>query len=678
VNDVDKSHEPEPRAAQETRLSLRRWFYFARVRLVVTLDQFLGWPPIVQIPLIVMLTVLLIVAWGLAWSSWAGTSPNEGIWQALTHFMDGGTMAGDQGRVVRILGTGVTTTGVLVLSFLTGAFASKLGERIEDLRSGRSPVIEKGHLVILGFDAKVPLIVRELARAHQRLKVVILAQEEKARLDALLRFARHLPGSKLRVVCRTGDPRVELALLRVCADRAKTIVVVAPSKLDDDHALRWTVSALLALRRAVGPTFKGRIVVESRRSVHAPLLALTGEAGVAGAHPLPVDVFASDDIVARILAQSIRQNGIYFALRELLSFKGSELYLEPVPQALIGKTFDDAHESVMGAIAVGFLRDGERHRMSPPPDHPVRLEATDRLILLETDRGTFSTGGRFEDGCSAPLVPRQALVPADPQTIILVGANRTLPRLVTELDRILADGSRLQICCPDLSDADRTIVALAASDCNKVTVEYLDRDPRHLGLGEDERLYAADGVVILGCEDEEDPDGDASALSLLLQLRHTMRAKGTSIKRLVTEVRDPAAAQQIAALPHDFLVSNDVVAMVLAQATIEPKLANVYREMLDPTGVEVFLVPRAVYAPDTDVCFGDIMAAARRRGEVAIGFYPYVQDPLMECARAQIELGDREIDEVNPVFLNPPRTTLVPRGPEAAIVVLADPPDDAP
>jgi hypothetical protein len=249
--------------------------------------------------------------------------------------------------------------------------------------------------------------------------------------------------------------------------------------------------------------------------------------------------------------------------------------------------------------------------------------------------------------------------------------------LITELDRILAPGSRIQVSCPDIDAADRSIMALAASQCKSITVEHIDCDPMALGLGDDPRLYSAEGVVILGCEDEQDPDGDASALALLLHLRHTMRTKGISVKRLVTEVRDPTAAQQISAMAHDFLVSNDVVAMVLAQATVEPELAKVYRELLDPTGVEVFLIPRSMYVPSGDMTFGAVMTAARRRGEIAIGFYPYIRDPVMECARAQIEMGDREVDEVNPVYLNPPRDLVIPEGPEASIVILADPPDGA-
>jgi hypothetical protein len=156
-----------------------------------------------------------------------------------------------------------------------------------------------------------------------------------------------------------------------------------------------------------------------------------------------------------------------------------------------------------------------------------------------------------------------------------------------------------------------------------------------------------------------------------------MRARGHRVRRLVTEVRDPDVAQQIAGGPHDFLVSNDVVAMVLAQAALEPGLIAAYRELLDPTGVEVYLVPRSMYVPDGDMTFGQVTVEARRHGEVAIGFFPVERTWNAECPRVDIDLGHTEVDETNPVVLNPSRQTLIPSGPDAAIVVLADPTAEA-
>jgi ion channel POLLUX/CASTOR len=613
-----------------------------RTRIIVRLDQFLSWPPFVQIPVIILLTIGVIAAFALLDSLITGAPASESLWFALTHFLDGGAMTGDHGGVRRAIAIAITVSGVLIVSFLTGAFASKLGDRIAELRSGRSPIIAKDHILILGFDPKVPLIVRELARSSQRLSVVVLAKEEKGRMDALLRFALELPGARLKITCRTGDPTAEVSLLRCCADRARTIVVPAPAKLDDERALRSIVSILLSVRRAVGTTFRGHVVVESRRAIHGPLLLLTGEAGLAGEAAMPIDVFASDDIVARVLAQSVRDTGIYFALRELLSFDGAEFYLEPMPGSLVGKGFDEAHARVDRGIAIGVLHADGTHRISPPHDSYRPMAASDRLIVLEENRHSFLLGGAMQRCDYA--APAQRLSEHRAQRVIVIGSNRTLPRLINELDRLLVPGSTVELWSPSACQLD--------TSCSNV--ELIQRTVAIDGEAfSDPSIYRADSVVVLGCEEEDDPEADASAISLLLQLRHAQRAANEFVKRSITEVRDPVLARQIANSPRDFLVSTDVVAMLLAQAALDPRIAPIYREILDPTGVEIFLVPRGVYSVDENARFQDIMAAARRRGEVAIGIYP----------------------EPDPVWLNPPRDARVPMTKETAIVVLADPPD---
>lgn len=654
---------------------MRRILRAFRTRLIVRLDQFVSWPPSIQVPILILLTIALIAVWAFAWSLASGYSLRHTAWLALIHFMDGGTMAGDTNHIDKIVATGVTATGVLVLSFLTGAFASKLGERLDELRSGRSAVLENRHILILGWDSKVPLMIRELARSHQRVRVVLLSMEEKARVDAVLRVARQERGSRIRVIARTGDPRSELALLRVCADRARSIVVISPAKLDDDHAMRWSVSTLLAVRRAVGADFNGRLVVESRRAIHASLLKLTCEPEVAGAGAIPIDVFAADDIVARVIAQSIRQSGVYFALRELLSFRGSELYVEPIPPSLVGKTFEHAHDLVVHGIATGVYRANGSYELAPRHSDHRLLKADDRLIILEEDRRTFTLGQSLPHA-KIPAPP-QPLSMLEPQHILVIGNNRTLPRLVTEMNNILPSGSRVGVSCPALKAAEDAALANAGKSAPNLSVERETLDPAGDLLDEEKMLTGVDGVVILGCEDEDDPDGDASALSILLRFRYARREHGPRIKKLITEVRDPAAANQVAGSLDDFLVSTDVVAMVLTHAALEPRLIAAHRELLDPSGVEVFLVPRSVYAPEGQrATFGEIMAAARLRDEIAIGFLPHRRESSALSAGARIEAGRVEVDEASPVYLNPPRGEHLPEGPGVMIVVLADPPEE--
>src|SRR5262245_34731190 len=200
---------------------LRRAVRAARTWLIYRLDQLLTYPPLAQVAALVVLTAIFISAFaGLALALYPAdpSFPNstEALWWSVTHFFDGGTMVGDPVRL-RVVALGATSAGILAMSLLTAALASKMGERIADMRSGLNPVVERNHVLCLGHAPNVALVAREIARSGQRCTLVVLAPEDKDRIDAALRPARQVPGHRLRTVVRTGDPRNEQALLRVAA-----------------------------------------------------------------------------------------------------------------------------------------------------------------------------------------------------------------------------------------------------------------------------------------------------------------------------------------------------------------------------------------------------------------------------------------------------------------------------
>jgi hypothetical protein len=150
-----------------------------------------------------------------------------------------------------------------------------------------------------------------------------------------------------------------------------------------------------------------------------------------------------------------------------------------------------------------------------------------------------------------------------------------------------------------------------------------------------------------------------------------MKVSGNRAKRVVTEVRDPRSAMHIAPSRGDCVVSNDVVAMLLAQSVLDSNVASVYRELLSPGGVTVHLRPRQVSLPDGAATFADIMANARARGEIALGFYPDPRSRGHEREIARQRLVEGDVGGAEDAWLNPPRDTPVPEDPDTQVVVLA-------
>ena len=639
-----------------------------RTRWAYRVDRILRLHGSVQILILVGITFSVIVMFAVVLGMSGGApdtrSAADLLWWSIGRFSDGGTMYFDQGPRVRVVAVAVTWTGIFLVQFMTGAFTAKLTDRLDQLRSGNSPVVERGHVLVLGFDAKVPLIARELARSHQRHVLVVLADKDLKFMEAHLQSAKQIPGNLLRVETRTGDPQDEYNLLRVSADYASAILIVPPDELNDRAAQRWTFATLLAVRRILGDSFDGHVIVESRhkgkeyalRAAMDPPMSHTSE------RPLRLIPIAGDDIVSRVLAQSVRQVGVYQVLRELLSFRGAELYFEPVPRSLANKRFSEIHARVDEGIAVGYKRhDG------PPlinPDDDVVIRETDEIIVLQTDQGRFEIG-------HAPVLPEpEAWEPPDaspkelPMRVYVLGDNRALPEFTEELASTLPDGS--QICI--VNDLDQPSFEDMA-EREHVAIAHWRVDPVDLARNPPDEIFDADAVVVLGAGATNDTAADAAALETLVCLRHAERERGRRIERLVTELRNLGSAMHVAGTQHDFVVSSEILGLLMAQLAVNPGLETaLYRDILDPGGNDVFIRPRGYYGPDGPLSFAQVMRSARLRGEVAIGIYRPTAIETSPSIRRLLE-GKGEGDEISPVTLVPSRDENVPE--DAMVVVLA-------
>ena len=69
----------------------------------------------------------------------------EGAWLSLMRTLDPGTMGGDSGWTFRIIAFLVTIGGIFIISTLIGVLNNGIEAKLDQLRQGRSFVIEKNH-----------------------------------------------------------------------------------------------------------------------------------------------------------------------------------------------------------------------------------------------------------------------------------------------------------------------------------------------------------------------------------------------------------------------------------------------------------------------------------------------------------------------------------------------------
>ncbi len=111
---------------------------------------------------------------------------------------------------------------------LIGVIASGVEARIDRMRRGRSVVIERDHIVMLGVSQRLPVVVDQLTIAYRnrggRTIVVMDDCDPSEMVDAVARVVEDSRGSRL--VYRSGDPtlRRDLELVRLSA--ARTVIVL--------------------------------------------------------------------------------------------------------------------------------------------------------------------------------------------------------------------------------------------------------------------------------------------------------------------------------------------------------------------------------------------------------------------------------------------------------------------
>src|SRR5919202_4157878 len=273
------------------------------------------------------------------------------LFKSLLHAMDPGTVAGDVGRwpflLMMLL---LTLGGLLIVSALIGVLATGLDRKLDELRKGRSVVLERDHTLILGWSETVFSILAELEIANASEddpSVVVLADRDRVEMEDGIRAKLHGRMGHTRVVCRTGSP-VDLADLQVASPQtARSVIVLSPDGEPDPDA--QVIKAILALTRSPGRREEPyRIVAEIHDPANMEAARLVG-----GGEAVLVD---KRETISRLLVQASRQSGASVVYNELLDLEGDEVYFR-ADESLVGRPFGDALLAYDDCAVIGLRLD---------------------------------------------------------------------------------------------------------------------------------------------------------------------------------------------------------------------------------------------------------------------------------------------------------------------------------
>jgi voltage-gated potassium channel Kch len=615
-------------------------------------DRLMAAGAIAQLGVLALLTLVPVVITGIVLAATKivpeGTKDpfdlSEGLWLGLMYALDAGNLGGAQGWSYRIVMAGVTVVGLLLMSLLIGVLSNGIDARLQELRKGRSYVVEKGHTLILGWSPNIFSVISELVIANENVakpRIVIMADKDKVEMEDEIRAKIPKPG-RTRIVCRSGSPIDVVDLDMVNPHDAKSIIVLSQPGDDPDVDVIKTVLAITN-NPGRGPE-PFHIVAEIRDEKNMEVAELVGKD--------ETQIILTSDLISRITVQTCRQSGMSVVYTELLDFEGNEIYIRKEP-SLAGHAFADCLTAYANAVVMGIHHADGTVALNPPMD--TKLGATDALILIGEDDASIARSTSVPKVDEAVLRQR-ANRPAGPERTLILGWNGRGDMIIRELAAYVADGSSVHVVAmegmgdpeiPGMSRPNQVVTFEEADTTTRATLSRLD-------------VPAYDHVIVLSYSDQLDVQAaDARTLMTLLHLREIVKAAGKEIA-IVSEMmdvrnRDLALVTQV----NDFIVSEKLASLMLSQVSENKALKAVFADLLDPEGSELYLKPVGDYvALDTPVDFHALTEAAKRRGEVALGYRRQA-----EAASAQLAFG---------VVVNPNKDRKVAFSTEDRVIVLAE------
>lgn len=584
------------------RKKLRYWFDNMTSRGTASM--------IVMLFVITILLVLLIAAFIRT----SGVDPEQRgflqiAWAGLMRTLDAGTMGGDEGGLPFLLAMlAVTIGGIFVVGTLIGIITNGIDTKLEQIRKGRSFVAESDHTIILGWSSQIFTVIAELVEANASRKhscVAILAERDKIEMEDEIRS--RIPDSKTtRIVCRTGCP-IELVDLEIVNHRdARSIVILPPEGEDPDSSV---IKSVLAL-----------VNNPSRRSEPYHIVGVLRDpdnlavAEMVGGDE--VQLILAGDMIARISAQTCRQSGLSVVYTELLDFGGDEIYFKSEP-SLTNMTYGSALHAYESSTLIGIVNPDGTVRLNPPVD--TLIDRDSKVVVISEDEDTIIVSAH-----PIPLVKEDLIVqpqkPADrPEKTLVLGWNRRVPIVARELDGYVAAGSELLVIADPEFEVDEGFLSHDYRN-TRVRLERGSTTDRSLLDSIDLKSY--NHVIIQSYSDFLEPQqSDARTLITLLHLRNIRELSGLSFS-IVSEMLDDRN-RELAEVTHtdDFIVSDKLISLMLAQVAENRALKAVFRDLFDPEGSEVYIRPASLYVhAGVAIDFHTVVASAARRGETAIGY----------------------------------------------------------
>eukprot|EP00899_Mesostigma_viride_P012549 jgi/Mesvir1/21295/Mv21686-RA.1 len=596
------------------------------------------------------LFAMSFLLWSIGTTAYARVSTvpvPEAMYKAFAYLSGGaGSSLDDEDwGAPRAVSGGLFLIGLVVFATLTGLLGDIVSSSMDELRKGKHPVLEQQHTLVLGWNESVPQLVQGLvtrSSTETRNKtVVVLADKDVEDMKDAVSEVLSAKGTESRIVYRQGDPGSRHAQSWVASAEAHSVVVMAGESESEEEIALQSLRTVLATKanyeKSVKDAMLGnrapapppRVVVQTTSPSEHELVRMCQDKRT----PFDVRSIPASSLMKRHLAQcSVQPNGLAALTRQLLSFNNASFFMERVP-AVAGTQFADVLSMFPDAAPCGLFENNSL--VFPRPDYVMKKE--DKLVLLANERKDIRPAARPALPKGMPWESRLSHVRPirleKPSRVLIINWFEGIGDMLKELDDILDPGSVVTV----LADRprERMVSDLSAHGFRQgllrnTLLRLVEGSPQ--SQDDLERVDPASfASIILLCSGDVAGDGtveggataDTHNLSTLVRLRQimdttpypgshrtvpiTVEVQASPTRKLVKSVYKGAQT----------VIGPQMTALLLAQASVSTDTFNLWRDLLDTQGKEIYHKPVLAYAaPGEKLSWHQLVRRAYEEAEV--------------------------------------------------------------
>jgi hypothetical protein len=553
--------------------------------------------------LLVVLVVTIIIM--VETPEVTGGSISKTLWLSFMRVLDPGNVATDpslNNSKFVVITTLATFVGLALVATYIGMVSGDFSARVEKLREGNSKVLEKKHLLFIGFCEDTLAILDNLIKfqdSKQRLDIVIVSKQSRRHVEEQI-ADYGLNSHRNHIICRTGDLESRNTLVNMGITKAAAVVIVGDEK---EETTRIAMSVKNILK---GERHKD-IDIKLMTDANADLRLIRS---VFGNH---MKIFSKEDLdfgpvaKAGMLKEYLKLYGV------LIGVDGNLVISLMRVKKCIGMAFGQVVNGFKYSSLIGLEKNGE---IFLNPDKATIIEKEHQLIML----------------ASSSISPD--FIRKDRKLVLNDSADPLAYQFVKEsIQNVMVIGDRQY-------EAFSSLMARENKTVRQEHIHMKDLDLLYDEIDRVMRETPPDILAVLGTKYLSEDENDDVVMKILayMDAKYNRKSENYVVAALIDSVPDIKFAYELDYI--DMAIENDKCRRVALELLDKDNKIMCVEEQLFEAGNRIGAVLAEGLVGTDDIKVSDVYRKCTERGLIMVGYI------IREGGLINVELNPNKNDKV--------------------------------